>query len=359
MLQLKRVVITLKFLVVDNTQLSERGITMANEIEYVFSIRRVQRSTDSDFLQGLKVYNESTPYEIKTNTNEMTKWVDEDASLQPFEPMFFVLYFSKKVAGLALMTYIKTKRLVVLEYVSIAEKYRVNTVFFSYVNLLENYLKVNRYDVSYIVNEVSNRHGGTDVDKESRLFTKLLCVEGYSKVNATYLTPPLGIGNHESVFEAFLYMKSGGDVNNIEKQTYVDLIHAIYYDYYLPWYRIVLSDEQYQEYNKSLDECYARIIKEISSVSLINIAHVSCPVLYQNEIETTHGTPPARTHAKKAITVFMGILLLFIPVILIWLYNYILGKLGIPLSTASSMAGSCISCIISAFITYSIARKKL
>lgn len=137
---------------------------MRNELDYRFSIRRLDKSTDSDYAAALKIYSETTPYEIKTNTNEITIWLDRKDSTDPFESMFFLLYYSEKLAGFAMMTYIKAQRIVVLEYIALETQYRVNTVFFTYINLLESYLHINQYDVAFILNEVSNRRNGSDID---------------------------------------------------------------------------------------------------------------------------------------------------------------------------------------------------
>ena len=71
---------------------------MRNELDYRFSIRRLDRSTDSDYTAALKIYNETTPYEIKTNTNEIAFWLDRKDSTDPFESMFFALYYSENLA---------------------------------------------------------------------------------------------------------------------------------------------------------------------------------------------------------------------------------------------------------------------
>lgn len=113
---------------------------MKNELDYRFRIRRFEKSSDADYAAALKIYNETTPYEIKTNTNEITMWLDRKEDSDPFESMFFALYFADILAGFAMMTYIRSQRIVILEYIALSAQFRVNTVFFSYVNLLENYL---------------------------------------------------------------------------------------------------------------------------------------------------------------------------------------------------------------------------
>lgn len=106
---------------------------MRNELNYRFSIRRLDKSTDSDYAAALKIYNETTPYEIKTNTNEIAFWLDRKEKADPFESMFFSLYYSEKLAGFAMMTYIRAQRIVILEYIALEAQYRVNTVFFTYI----------------------------------------------------------------------------------------------------------------------------------------------------------------------------------------------------------------------------------
>lgn len=102
---------------------------MENKLQYEFSIRRIETSSDPDFVVALKIYNETTPYEIKTNTNEIVTWLDNDEFICPFEPMYFALYYSDQLSGFAMMTYIRSQRLVVLEYIALELQFRINTVF--------------------------------------------------------------------------------------------------------------------------------------------------------------------------------------------------------------------------------------
>ena len=74
--------------------------------------------------------------QVKKDTNEIAFWLDRKDSTDPFESMFFALYYSEKLAGFAMMTYIKAQRIVILEYVALEAQYRVNTVFFTYINCL-------------------------------------------------------------------------------------------------------------------------------------------------------------------------------------------------------------------------------
>ena len=56
-----------------------------------FKIKRFQSSDDRDFIKALKIYNDTIPVETKTDTNEITYFLDlkEKRSREMF---FFGLY---------------------------------------------------------------------------------------------------------------------------------------------------------------------------------------------------------------------------------------------------------------------------
>lgn len=334
---------------------------MRNELDYRFSIRRLDKSTDSDYAAALKIYNETTPYEIKTNTNEITFWLDRKDNTDPFEAMFFALYYSEKLAGFAMMTYVRVQRIVILEYVALEAQYRVNTVFFTYINLLESYLHVNQYDVAFILNEVSNRRNGSDIDKESQLFSKLLCIEGFGKIDAPYVTPPLGTNNFESSFDAFLFAKSSGDVHALERQTYLEIIRAIYFEYFLVWYEHVLPITQVSAYNEIFKRSFDEISRKLSTNGTVSVLYVECPILLNNicNIKTT-GLPPTAPKKSKAILyVVLVTFIIVFPVVIVWGYNYVLNLLGIQIGSVSSILGSSLGACLTACATLWVTKKKL
>lgn len=334
---------------------------MENKLQYKFSIRRIEASSDPDFVLALKIYNETTPYEIKTNTNEIVTWLNNDEFICPFEPMYFALYFSNQLSGFAMMTYIRSQRLVVLEYIALELQFRINTVFFTYINMLENYLSINQYDVAFIVNEVSNRRDGNDIDKESQLFSKLLCIEGYGRLEAPYITPPLGTSNHESSFDAFLFVKSTGEVHCLERQTYLEIVKAIYFDYFLVWYTRVLSQNEVKCYREILNQCFDRISNQIALSSSIIVSYTECPILKKNSYnQKTYGLPPATPKKPRLFLYILLVILLFaFPFVTVWGYNVALSFLNIPIGSVSSVIGSFIGSCLTACATLWVAKKKL
>ena len=275
--------------------------------------------------------------------------------------MFFALYYSEELAGFAMMSYIRAQRIAILEYVALETQYRVNTVFFTYINLLESYLHINQYDVAFILNEVSNRRNGSDIDKESQIFSKLLCIEGFGKIEAPYVTPPLGTNNFESSFDAFLFAKSSGDVHALERQTYLEIVRSIYFDYFLVWYEHVLPASQLNEYNGILQKSFEAISRKLPTNATVPVLYVECPILLNNacNVKTT-GLPPAVPKKPKAfLYVALAVFIMACPLAVVWGYNHVLNLLGIPIGSVNSILGSCLGACLTAGATLWIAKKKL
>lgn len=324
-----------------------------------FLIKRIKKTVDIDYLLAIKIYNEATPIDIKTNTNEITFWIDSPLDSQTrFELMTFMLYLDEKIVGFAMMSYLIQTRIVVIDYISIYEEYRKNVTFFPYISLLQSYLNENNYNVSYILNEVSNKNQGLGIDKESRVFKRLFCMEGFGRINAKYYTPPLGLDNYESVFEAFLYVKSSDNIRTITKDTYLKIITSIYYDYFYTWYTPFFMEDEKSKYKNKLDDCIKKIEKE-TNLDIIDVHYIDCPLLVGSKDESIIGSIPAQK--KKRLTVWPLIIFLSLicPLLIIWFYNWTLNRLGIPLSSVSSIIGPFASAIITSLVSLLAIKKKL
>ena len=62
---------------------------MPNLLEHRFAIKRITKPSNEDYISALKIYNETTPPDIKTNTNEITYWLEQNRNELPFEIQSF------------------------------------------------------------------------------------------------------------------------------------------------------------------------------------------------------------------------------------------------------------------------------
>ncbi len=333
---------------------------MLNQFEHNFKIRRVTRTTDEDYITALRIYNETTPYEIKTSTNEITHWIDSNNALVLFDVYVFVLYIGTEVIGLSMTTYLKNVKVVVDEYLALKEQYRVNTAFMIYFSLIQNFFSENSIEIAYFITEISNRDGGKSINKESSIYIKILCLESFGKVDALYYALPLGIEHFESNFEAFLYIKSNDIINNISKETYLAIVKSIYYDYFYVWYTPFLSNDQLEQYKRMIDTSFNKIKNSISpsAKSTLDVQLNKCLTSYPlGKGEKTHGFIPAQKRKWFTFPIVAILLLLILPVAIIWGYTQILQLLGIEISSVNSMVGAVLGACITAFTAQYVAKK--
>ncbi len=333
---------------------------MTSQLEHKFKIRRVIKATDNEYLEALKIYNGTTPYEIRTSSNEITYWLTNRNETNGFEVYLFVLYLNDKIIGLSMTTYIKTTKIVIDEYLALDEPFRLNLVLLSYQSLLQNYYNENGIEVAFFLTEISNKNNGKSIDKESRISMKMLCMEDYGKISTLYYTLPLGLTNHESSFEAFLYLKSNDSINVLSNETYLGLIRSIYYDYYVTWYTPFLTMKELDEYRQTVEHYYNLIKNNLisSGKSSVNIALSKCETIGSDNKEKFSGILP--TVKKNSFIKYPIILILIIcmPLLLICIYSYTFNYLNIQMSSLSNAVGAIISSILTSTVSLYISSKK-
>jgi hypothetical protein len=332
---------------------------MNNKLEHKYAIKRIFKETDSGYHQAIRIYNDTTPVEIKTNTNEIVHWLNKEGH---FKIMVFVLYLDEEVIGFSMISYIVARKIVIIDYLALKSQYRINSAFFSYIGLLQDYLRESDIDVSYYITEISNKGEGKNIDKESKIFKKLICLEGFGRINSIYFTPPLGLANHESEFESFLYIKTSDNIKQINRETYLDIIRAIYYDYFYEWYKDFLHcQKELSEYKQKIDNCFDFVKKNIVDNLSYEVIYAECLFISGPNIdEKTHGPLPVSKRDKsKKILLFLVPLLLVAPIVIIWVYNFILKKLSIPFDSVSTIiGGGYFATVITAISTYIITKNK-
>ena len=246
-----------------------------------------------------------------------------------------------------------------MDYIAITDQYRNNTVFLSFFSLVQLYFKEIRLNIDYIVVEISNKNSGRDVDKESQMFLKFLCLEDFRKIDMEYESLPLGISDNESQFGTFLYIKSTDNLHCLENKTFLRFVSSIYNDYYIEWYKPFFNESDMTEYSNIATELLSQLVKKTAKITEIQLSHSCCvDSTIHNDLFSNLQLPLTKPKSKKWLILFF-ILLLLIPIPIVWLYTYILKLVGIPITSVSSMLGGVLGAIFAGGITLLISRKRL
>lgn len=331
---------------------------MMNHLEHKFSIKRVHKTSDDEYIKALRIYNDTTPFEIKTPTNEITYWIDKQKTSTPFEVYAFVLYLNNEIIGLSMTTYIKKTKIVIDEYLAVLDQYRIQTIFLVYESLIQNYYKENDVEVSFYLTEINYKESGKEMDRESKISLKMLCIEEYGKIDALYYALPLGLENHESNFIAHIYIKGVEPIQSISFRTYQDIVESIYYDYWYTWYTVFLVSSELDMYKKIIDKNFDLIKKDLcNNGTTMKVLHSSCNAL-DSGADISKTPIPTKKHKSKGILLFTIPIIIFVPLLIIYIYNKALSALNLSLSSISTMIGTIISAGITSLTTLLVSRKR-
>lgn len=242
---------------------------MSSSARSTYRLKRFTSSHDHDFAAALRVYVRNTASNIRTDTNEITYWLDEFKA--KFGDAFYVFgfYRDRQLVGYAEAAYLRDERLFVLDYIVIDEPHRRNNVFYEFVDQLKRYLEDANPEYRYGLVEVGYGSGQRYPSEESRLLTRLLKLQGFRVIRAPYYLPRLMLADSESEMRGDLLIYSTADLDRIQSNTYLSAVRAIYYKYYFRWKSIV--PKELDSYKRHLDQLYSRVELEIGRQKAILI----------------------------------------------------------------------------------------
>jgi hypothetical protein len=296
-----------------------------NMVQSTFKIKRFTSSADKEFVKALKIYNDTIPAETKTSTNEITFFLDLKSS-RLRDMYFFGLYYDDEIIGYIECGYLKTTKTLIIDYITLKEKYNYNGIYYPLFSLFQQYFSDNLIDIDYIMTEVSLRSLEENVDMESYYSRKLLGAEDFRIIDIPYPQPKLGLKNLESNMDLRLMIKSIKSISSIKTDTFIMLVQDIYYNHYLDWYKEFLNEEEYKEYESHVNSQFERVKDQLKKVTNIRLSdspmdlckyYLSGDCHYNhNNISTAGFTSNAKQKTLKAALALGIIVILIISVVL-------------------------------------------
>ncbi|AKG34323.1 hypothetical protein [Paenibacillus durus] len=308
---------------------------MSSILENRYKIKLIIKNDDEDYVQALKIYNDETPPEIKTESNQITYWINKDTSNFNFKFMIFTAYLDNEVIGFAEIAYFNVQpKFALIDYMTFKKVYKVNAVFFPIFNLIQNYMNNNSLHVDYWITEINHKEDGANIDKESAFFKKLICIENFGSISTDYFHPSLGDNNYESSFIARLYIKTNDSLKQLSKQTVLFIIKTIYYSYYWEWYKPFSTVDAINSYKQHLDINFEKIKKNLIDQANVSVECSNCMLAEVNS-QSTSGIVPAKKVKKKFTLPLILTAVILSPLIIMLLYYQIFKLLGFNLGSTT------------------------
>jgi len=297
------------------------------ENKITYKLKRFTSSSDNSFIDALRIYTSSISREAKTSTNEITHWLDQvKDKTDPTELMFFGFFSNDTIIGYAEIAYIRTERLIIMDYMVVDSKYMSNSSFSTFFFLLLGYFVKNDIDYDYIVTEILVKFNDIETKVDIiRLFEN----EDFKIINTLYIQPRLETSNLESNKEALLMIyQRNCSKSSIKKETYFRIINSIYFDHYCTWDAPFFSDEQKrnENYNKLMSDFEK--IKSSTCQEVLSDEEIKLNG-YKNKLIRNNALPPV----SNTKTIRSAIIFTFIAVILIMLILFFLKELKMELTT--------------------------
>jgi hypothetical protein len=274
-----------------------------------YRLKRFTSSRDADFAAALQVYVRNTAPSIRTDTNEITYWLDEFA--KKFGDSFYVFgfYRDRSLVGYAECAYFQEERLIAIDYITIDAHCRRNNVFYEFVEHLKQFLEDAHPEYRYAVAEVTYGPGQPYPSQESSLITRLLKLQGFRVIRAPYFQPRLMIDYAESEMQADLLIYSPAPFDNIQADTYLAIVQTLYYKYYLRWKSVIPNE--LGAYRKHLDGTFSKVQAGVGRKRLIQVnghsALLKAPV--RRPVVTVHRIISFSFQALFVITLLTGAML--------------------------------------------------
>lgn len=316
-------------------------------IESSFSITPITNPESSIYSKAINIYNTTTPIDIKTNSNQIAYWLKNQCD--KFKIYNFALNINGQTVGYAMTAYLTSTKIMVYDYIAINNNNRNNTVFLTFFSLIKMFFKDKKIDIDYYIVEISNKNNGKEIDKESLLFLKFLCLEDFSKINIEYDSLPLGFENKESAFKAYLYIKPTNDRQSINSESFISMVRSLYEDYYLSWYKPFFNEHEIQKYMELIKNSLSILENNLKHKNTVSLLHQQCH--YSNNKNTKTNDIPIINPKKKLWLLLIIPLLIIAPLGIAIGYNFILEKIGIAITSVDTILGAVLGAGVTGIIT--------
>ena len=290
-------------------------------MDVTYRIREIKKTDDRDFVTLIQLYNENINPAIKTSPNEIQYWLDHFGSRRTRDTFWVLaLYINNEPIGYSQMIYLAEKKVLFVDYCVISPHFRGRS-FSEFIYLIRDFFIDKKIEINYYITEIVYYSDNQKPSDNSIKFIRLLKMSGFLVAKAPYSQPELGLGNRESDMRATLMVYVNGRDNDcmvIHKETYLELIRAIYYDHYIAWYKPFMTNVELDIYTQKIDALYKKIQADIGKKDTI--------VLNGTPYINQEGITIEKNNKSNTRTVLAAILAITAAYIIVWIISFIMGN---------------------------------
>jgi hypothetical protein len=224
----------------------------------LYRLKQLTSASDPDFAAAMLLYVRNTRGEERTDTNEIAYWLDQFRGTFGDIMYAFAFFKNHDLVGYAQAVYFVREEMLAIDYLVVDAPHRGNNVFFEFVDQLKQFFDETHPSYRYALAEVCYGPGREFPSPHAALVIRLLKMQGFRLVRATYFQPRMLLADAESEMRADLLLHSREAIDSLHAETFLDLVRTLYFKHYQRWQTIVKQDEP-ALYAKHLDTLFARV----------------------------------------------------------------------------------------------------
>ena len=211
------------------------------------------------FAAAVDIYIRNTVPRVRTDSREIAYWLEHFS--EESEDSFYVFGFllNEKPIGFAMSAYFSDRQFFIIDYVVIDEPYRKHSTFYEFVDQITSFLQAAQPAYRYGVAEICRLSDSDEPSDSSRAMIRLLKMQGFSVIRASYTTPRLGLDEFEAEMRADLLIVGREKLESLHVETYAAIVKTLYFGYFERWYSIYADDAA--QYHRYLEELYAAVMR--------------------------------------------------------------------------------------------------
>ncbi|MDP4022704.1 hypothetical protein Q8W71_08725 [Methylobacterium sp. NEAU 140] len=250
-----------------------------------------------DFERALTCYVRSTAASERTDTREIAYW--REIPVADREGIrYFAFKINGDIVGYAQYRYVLSSKIAILDYLCIDPQQESNAAYFSFIELFCNIIEVSHV-VSYITTEINFNIDSETKDEANRYWLRVLELSGFKVAQTKYLLPSLSIEAPLENRLGVLMIRSNEKSPQMSNQTYINIVHSMYFCHYIPWYK---------PFKKDLSAYQSVLKKELdrvsSSVKKSNFVKLNGSLKHSGLVATEQIEPSLTGKAIYALVLF-------------------------------------------------------
>jgi hypothetical protein len=217
----------------------------------------------------LTIYLQNFAPAHRTKTNELVEFLENPDEGRMV--VYFGLSYHGKPCGFATLMFYPAFSLGVVDHMAITQTARGYGAFFSFSDLISDYLDNKRVALNYLLTEVTLGEQPLSTGITPLTLVRLMRFLGFRLANLPYYAPdPLIVSNKEAC-RAALMIVSRPDKATMGSDELMSLLNVVYFKHYGEWYRRVMTAEVYSKYEEAIKEAFDQIGSFVHASKTIKI----------------------------------------------------------------------------------------